>query len=433
MMMFTRLKTRSVETGLFLLAVNLATIILMAIMAGGSSRGILGFSIVAALAAIGACIVFIRGVRTPLNHMARQTLAAGTGKVHLDACHLQRSDDLGVLARALVRREEPRIAEPDLSTIHVHAIGEAVRRLSNGDLNCQIGDSLPEPLESLRMRVNRLSAMLNINLYAVRENNAEMKERARASQGDLAIIAERIRNCLPTAAKAMSATDVLHRSAHRRHDDARFIVRQAQEARMHGADMPDLAATAGAALEASSHSLDELTRLAHAVGDLAIEAEALHSALTAAPTPSEAPIPSTGVPMARALADKAVKTTEQILRQCRETDLLLAEGQRATQRLERMAGHTDKALADLIEPAERLARNVDLETQRLSLAHLAATETDHVLTRALDIVQSTEGSMIRIISEAGSLETRLSTFHLSAPDRDGNRLNGDKPSLRCIT
>lgn len=437
MMMFTRLKIRPIETILFFVAFNLVAVLLIAVAAVRTSPEILGFSILASLSACAAWVMIAFTVDAPLKRLARDAEAAQrAGPVTEERTDHKRRDEIGVLARALLGLQ-PALpeasAQPDET---MRRIDEALRRLSNGDLNCQIQEEFEGPFEGLRMRVNRLAAMLNINLYAMRENSAMLREQARSTQGDLAVIGDRITNAIPTARKASTALEVLQRSSRMRHDDAERIARRVEALDGTDVQLTQAALAIRDAGEGASHSLDRLTELAHAVGDLAIQAEQLSIALQSPAGQGEdngggdrdAPQQLT-----RALADASMQTAQNLLRQCRETEQHVAEGNRLALRLERSAVHVGSAIADLKEPAERLARNADLEMQRLSLAHLAAAETDNVLARSLDIVQASEGALIRMMSEVSAVETRLAAFQFAAPTQPGRARAGEKPNLRCIT
>lgn len=438
MMMFTRLKIRPIETILFFVAVNLVAVVLVAVSAMKTSPEILGFSILAALSACAAVTLIVVTIDAPLKRLARDAEA-----LQLEGLPLQerpetgRHDAIGALARALLRPQPAPPEAPAQADETLKRIDEALRRLSNGDLNCQIQEEFEGPLEALRMRVNRLAATLNVNLYAMRDNSAVLREQARSSQGDLAIIGDRIATSLPTAKKASTALEVLQRSARMRHDDAGLIARQVEGLCGTGTQVSELAGSIREAGDGASRSLDRLTELAHAVGDLAIQAEQLSVVLQPESAVSkgqpgsnrdEAPLRLT-----RTLADASMQTARDLLRQCRETEQHVAEANRAATRLERLGLHAGSAIADLKEPADRLARNADLETQRLSLAHLAAAETETVLARSLDIVQASEGALIRMMSEVSAIDTRLATFQFAAPAQAGRARAGEKPNLRCIT
>ncbi len=435
MMMFTRLKIRPIETILFFVAFNLVAALLIAFSAMRTSPEILGFSILAALSACTAMVMIALTIDAPLRRLARDAETAQvTGENAPERLEARRHDEIGVLARALLRPKPTAPDVPPVSEEMVRRIDEALRRLSNGDLNCQIQEELEAPFEPLRMRVNRLAAMLNVNLYAVRENNALLREQARSSQGDLAIIGDRIANAIPTASKASTALEVLQRSSRLRHDDADLIARRVDALGGTDTQLTQTAVLIREAGDGASRSLDRLTELAHAVGDLAIQAE--HLSVVLQPSPGATPTGSEGdeaVRLTRALADAGIETAQNLLRQCRETEQHVADANHAALRLERTALHVGSAILDLKEPAQRLARNADLEMQRLSLAHLAAAETDTVLARSLDIVQASEGAMVRMMSEVGAVETRLAAFQFASPAQTGRVRAGEKPNLRCIT
>jgi methyl-accepting chemotaxis protein len=439
MMMFTRLKHRPIETILLFVTFNLVAVILIGIKSIRISPEIVGFSIAAALAATIAIIRIATKFSEPLARLARQANDADASVTELDIADQQRQDDLGHVARAITRMKGELRARGSEQTASVARLEESMRRLSNGDLNCLLYVSFPQHLEGLRAHLNRLVSMLNVNLSAVHGSIANLREQARSSQADLAVIAERLRGALPTAHKATGAIDVLYRSARLRNDDAVLVNNRLKSIEGSDIRLKEKAEAIIASNDATSLSLDELARIGHSIGSLAIKAEQLSVSLQdrsgSAPGDKAPTAPDTleAERLCRELANECMQAARAFLTQCRAAESNLSDGTRAARGLALEASHMGSTIQALADPAERMARNSELELQRISLAHLAANETEAVLERSREIVEATEGAMIRMMGEASSMETRLSVFTPSAPDQSGRPSAGAKPNLRCVT
>lgn len=433
MMMFTRLKHRPIETILLFVTFNLVAVILIAVKALRISPEIVGFSIAAALAATVAIIRIATKIGEPMTRLARQANDTDATVTELDIADQQRLDDIGAIARGITQMKGDLRARGTEQTASVARLEESMRRLSNGDLNCVLYVGFPQHLEGLRAHFNRLVSMLSVNLSAVHGSIANLREQARSSQADLAVIGERLRGALPTAHKATGAIDVLYRSARLRNDDAMLVNNRLKSIDGSDSRLKEKAEAIVASQEATSQSLDELARVGHSIGSLAIKAEQLSVGLqarSAAPAGADA---AETERLCRELADECMQAARAFLTQYRAAEANLAEGTRAARGLTLEAANLGAALQTVTDPAERMARNSELELQRISLAHLAAQETEAVLARSRDIVEATEGAMIRVMGEASSMETRLSLFTVKAPDQPARPASGTKPNLRCVT
>jgi methyl-accepting chemotaxis protein len=433
MMMFTRLKHRPIETILLFVTFNLVAVILIAVKALRISPEIVGFSIAAALAATFAIIRIATKIGEPMIRLARQANDTDATVTELDIADQQRQDDIGAIARGITQMKGDLRARGTEQTASVARLEESMRRLSNGDLNCVLYVGFPQHLEGLRAHFNRLVSMLSVNLSAVHGSIANLREQARSSQADLAVIGERLRGALPTAHKATGAIDVLYRSARLRNDDAMLVNNRLKSIDGSDSRLKEKAEAIVASQEATSQSLDELARIGHSIGSLAIKAEQLSVGLQARSAAPDGANAAETERLCRELADECMQAARAFLTQYRAAEANLAEGTRAARGLTLEATNLGAALQTVTDPAERMARNSELELQRISLAHLAAQETEAVLARSRDIVEATEGAMIRVMGEASSMETRLSLFTPKAPDQPARPASGTKPNLRCVT
>ncbi|WP_137131621.1 hypothetical protein [Rhizobium sp. FY34] len=440
MMMFTRLKHRPIEAILLFVTFNLVAVILIAIKAARISPEILGFSIAAALAAILAVIKIATKIGEPLARLAYQSSDTEAFVSAFDIADQQRHDDIGVIARGMTQMKDDIRARGSEQAASVAGLEDSMRRLSNGDMNCLVTQDFPPQLQGVRAQFNRLVSMLSVNITASHGSIANLREQARSSQADLAVIGERLTAALPTAHKAAGAIDVLYRSARLRSEDAQLVTHRLKSAEGCDLRLKDRAERIIAANDAANLSLDALSTLGHTIGSLAIKAEHLSVSLQNAQAASSGngadsrrSDSTEASRLCRELADECMAAARSFLAQCREAENSLSDGTRAARGLALEAGSLGSTFQLLTEPAERMARSSELELQRISLAHLATTETEGVLERSRDIVAATEGAMIRMMGEASLMETRLSLFAQKAHEEPARTAASAKSHLRCVT
>lgn len=441
MMMFTRLKNRPIETILLFVTFNLVAVNLIAIKALHVSPEILGFSIAAALAAGAAIVTLAYKFGDPLTRLARHATDWNAGESQADLADQARKDHLGTVARGMAQMKTM-IRENDAQqSAPLARLEDSLRRLSNGDLGGALQQPFPDALDGLRVRFNRLASMLNLNLSVVARSVRSIREQARSSQADMAVIAERLANVLPTVQKALGSIEIMQKATRLRGEDAASVSRHATEAANSNARLQKAFAHGHAATAAAHVSFARLNELVDQVATLAIRAETLAADLDARPgatgtssgTPSEQAILALTV---RRFAEDCTGTARGLMLHARDAGHDLDEAHRGLATLQSETQALGEALSNLVSPAERLSRNVDLEGQRLSLAHLAVGESETVLSRARDMAEATENALIRIMSEAGTADTRLSLFSLDTPGDEASgqgQFGGMRPNLRCIT
>ncbi|SIQ16656.1 hypothetical protein SAMN05880590_102371 [Rhizobium sp. RU35A] len=444
MMMFTRLKNQSIETILLLATFNLVAVGLIAIKAARVSPEILGFSIVAAFAAGTAIAILAFKLADPLNRLAQQASEWNRPDTEADLADRERTDTIGTLARGISGLKE---AIQDNEADHSAARGvldEAMRRLSNGDATTLVQQPFPEAMEGLRVRFNRLASMLNLNLSVISRATQGMREQARSSQADLTVIGDRLVNARPAMQKALSAIEVMQRATRLRGEDARLVSRSTAEGQQASWRLGRAAGEAHDAAAAATSTFGDLSQLIERVGDLAIRAESLASASEQrlrAPSASSHPTAAHGRPTVqpipadalRQLAADCTEAARSLMLQYRQVDSHLADTQHALSRVLRETDCVGQALTEMAEPAERLSHNVDLEHQRLTLAHETVGETAVVLERSREIVASTEACLVKVAGDVAIIDTRLSLFAFTQQDEPVRRERGLKPTLRSVT
>jgi hypothetical protein len=441
MMMFTRLKNRPIETILLFVTFNLVAVNLIAIKALHVSPEILGFSIAAALAAGAAIVTLAYKLGDPLTRLARHATDWNASESRADLADLARKDHLGTVARGMAQMKTM-IRENDAQqSAPLARLEDSLRRLSNGDLAGALQQPFPDALDGLRVRFNRLASMLNLNLSVVARSVRSIREQARSSQADMAVIAERLANVLPTVQKARGSIEIMQKATRLRGEDAASVSRHAIEAADSNARLQNAFAHGRAATAAAHVSFDRLNELVDQVATLAIRAETLAADLdarqgetdTGSGTLSEQAVLALTV---RKFAEDCTGTARGLMLHARDAGHDLGEAHRGLATLQSETQAMGEALSNLVAPADRLSRNVDLEGQRLSLAHLAVGESEVVLCRARDMAEATENALIRIMGEAGTADTRLSLFSLDTPGEEASgqgQFGSMRPNLRCVT
>ncbi|WP_377296584.1 hypothetical protein [Rhizobium sp. SGZ-381] len=440
MMMFTRLKNRPIEAILLFVTFNLVAVNLIAIKAFHVSPEILGFSIAAAMAAGAAVVTLAFKLGDPLARLARHAGDWDAGDSPADIADRARKDHLGAVARAMAQMKTRIHAQDEQHAVPLSHLEDGLRRLSNGDLASALPQPFPDALEGLRVRFNRLASMLNLNLSVVAGSVGAIREQARSSQADMAVIAERLSAALPALQKTHGSIEIMQRATRLRGEDAASVSRHSAKAANSNARLQDMAADGHAATTAAHLSMQRMRDLVDQVGTLAIRAESLAADLgerqrmpDADAAPHDVSERAALALLLREFAEDCTETARGLMLQSHETGTHLNDALQALAPLKRETETLSGALAELAPAAERLSRNVDLESQRLSLAQTAVGESETVLCRARSMAEATETALIRIMTEAGTADTRLSLFSLDASGEASGSLRSIRPNLRCVT
>lgn len=422
MKMFTRLKRRPIEIILLLVTFNLVGTSLIAIQALQDSPRILGFSIAAAIAACLAIAMIATQVLDPLRRLVRHAHDPETNSASLQHLAAGRNDDFGQLAGIVSSLQEDiarRKAEERDSPLH--RLEESLRKLANGDVATLLYASFPERFDGLRVQFNRLASSLGANIAPACGNAQSVKQQARSSQADLAVMAARLDASLGAVRKTTSALEALTKAARMRHGDASLTARRLTEAAERSAA---LTAAVGELTEAGRQSLecrDELDSLTHRLADLAVRAERAVAQGAGTSSTTE-----------RELAGECLSLTRSMMQICRQNALTLDKQQRLHGKLRNEAKFLAMDLSHAVEPADRVARNSDLELQRLTFVQSATREIEGVMSRASAIAGATETAIIRMMSDASAIETRLSLFRIAVPEGP-SRTPANGPNLRSVT
>ncbi|MFD1745239.1 HAMP domain-containing protein [Rhizobium helianthi] len=422
MTMFTRLKRRPIEIILLLVTFNLVGTALIAVQALQGSPRILGFSIAAAIAACLAIVMIASQILDPLRRLVRHAQDPGNKSESIDHLSANRTDELGQLAGIVsglqgeIARQKDEEKDSPLTRLE-----EAMRKLANGDVSNLLYASFPERFEGLRIQFNRLASSMGANIAPACGNAQSIKQQARSSQADLAVMAARLDASLGTVRKTSSALEALSKAARMRHGDASATTRHLAEAAERSAA---LTAAVGELTEAGQQTLecrDELDTLTRRLADLAVRAES-----------AAAQGSGTSATAERALASECLALTREMMQVCRQNTLTLDKQQRLQGKLRNEAKFLAMDLSYALEPSGRVARNSDLELQRLSFVQSATREIEGVMARASAIAGATETAIIRMMSDASAIETRLSLFRIAVPEGP-SRTPANGPNLRSVT
>lgn len=421
MTMFARLKRRPIEIILLLVTFNLVGTGLVAIMALQGSPQILGFSIAAAVAACLAIIMIASQVLKPLRALVREVDEISADYSQDSSTSHRKGGDIAALADSIgALKAQIQLSNRQEETSALQKLEEVLRQLANGDATQQLQISFPQRLEGLRVQFNRIVSALSANIGLSAGNARSLREQARSSQSDLSVIAARLDASMASAGKSISAIDVLQKAARMRHGDARRLARHGEEARQRTVALTESIGQLSEAMTAARKCSDDLDTLSHRLGDLTVRAEtaANSNALVAG--------------RSQGFGQDCLSLARDMMQVCRQNALNLDRQQRLVNRVRHETKFLAMDLEQVHEPAAKLSTSVDLELQRLSFLHAATQEGESVMLRASAIAGATETAVVRMMSDAAAIESRLSLFRVAAPESLG-RAPANGPNLRCIT
>ncbi|MDO1582047.1 methyl-accepting chemotaxis protein [Rhizobium oryzicola] len=425
MMMFTRLKHRPIEATLLLAAFTLVALTLIALKAYRFSPEVAGFSIAAALACCATLFLLVCRLCEPLARLARHATDSEQPDCDKDLMDRARRDDLGSIARGIARMRAIIASRNGEQATALVRLEQALLRLSNGDLGAVLYSSFPEELEGLRVRFNRLIAVLNANLSGVIPGSMSIADTVRDIQRASGETLANLQEASAASHQASTALGILARAAKLRQQDVQGTEAQAFRAAKHVESVQASLVQSQQGLEAERVANTHLNKLAQKAGDLAIQAH--RSAAD-----QRDGISSAGTALTE-LAEQWTELARQLTVQSHYADGRIRTLQSANEEAQRSLRQGELEMAGAKDTMIRIRQHVDLELQRLSLANTAITRVDTIIHDVKTEVEAHHTTYGRILQEAGMIRNRLSLFSPDAvPASAGTTVETRRPHLRCV-
>jgi methyl-accepting chemotaxis protein len=416
----------------------------------GSLRiaGILALMGVGVLLATALAAAFLlRRLLAPLGHLATLTGIVSEGQVDMAIGHQERRDEIGSMSRALERfrlslmsqavmREQAdlsaaeverqrleRLAEREAEARSlegvVAALGQALNRLSEGDLASEIRTPFPAGLDALRVNFNASIRNLADTLKAIGVNSNAVRDSSDAMSGNADQLASRTEmqaNSISAAAQAIDAITRSIRQQTARAEEAECKAREATDGtRASGAIMRE----AMGAMEAIQSSSRQINQIISVIDEIAFQTNLL--ALNAGVEAARAGDSGRGFAVVaqevRELAQRSAQAAREITGLLAKSTVEVESGVGLVLKAGEALSGIEAHVAAINGQITSIKDSTFEEAENLREINETVNKLEAMTQQNAAMVEETTAAIHQLASEAGEMDNRINRFRLEADER----------------
>jgi methyl-accepting chemotaxis protein len=332
--------------------------------------------------------------------------------------------------RAIKSAEAERLLAAEEQGKVVHILGIGLNKLSDGDLECDIKEDVPEVYLQLRNDFNATVRSLRDAISAVIHNSDSIRNETgeiTSAADDLSRRTEKQAATLEETAAALDELTVSVRSAAEGADHASKMSADAQRNAEQGGDVARKAVTA---MDGIKNSSQEISKITSVIDDIAFQTNLL--ALNAGVEAARAGEAGRGFAVVatevRALAQRSSDAAREI------NELINSSGEQVQQGVD-LVDRTGKALASIVTSVAEISSRVSniaasAREQSSGLAEIntAVNELDHVTQQNAAMFEETTAASHALTSEADALVQAVSRFKLDMHRESPRKTTLAKPA-----
>lgn len=332
--------------------------------------------------------------------------------------------------KAIKAAEAERLRATEEQTKVVQILGIGLNKLSDGNLECDITEDVPDVYLQLRNDFNATVKSLRDAISAVIHNSDSIRNETgeiTSAADDLSRRTEKQAATLEETAAALDELTVSVRSAAESADHASKMSADAQRNADQGGEVARKAVTA---MDEIKNSSQEISKITSVIDDIAFQTNLL--ALNAGVEAARAGEAGRGFAVVatevRALAQRSSDAAREI------NELINSSGEQVQQGVD-LVDRTGKALASIVTSVAEISSRVSniatsAREQSSGLAEIntAVNELDHVTQQNAAMFEETTAASHALTSEADALVQAVSRFKLDMHREGPRKTPATKPA-----
>jgi methyl-accepting chemotaxis protein len=312
------------------------------------------------------------------------------------------------------RAQQTQVAE-DQNTV-VAALGEGLKKLSDGDLESDLTHSFPPDYEELRANFNLAVSSLRVAVGAVTQNVESIRSETSEITTAADDLSRRTERQAATLEQTAAALDELTSSVRSAAEGADAASRMSADAKSNAQQGGDVASRAVQAMDEIKTSSQQISKITSVIDDIAFQTNLL--ALNAGVEAARAGEAGRGFAVVatevRALAQRSSDAA-------REINTLISNSADQVQQGVDLVDRTGSALSAIVSSVSEISERVaDIassareQSAGLNEINVAVNELDHVTQQNAAMFEETTAASHALTAEADALAKAVAKFHIGS-------------------
>lgn len=319
--------------------------------------------------------------------------------------------------RIEARAEQARVSKEQ--NIVVTALGESLKRLSDGDLAHQLSDSFPPDYEELRANFNLAVTSLREAVGAVTQNVESIRNETSEITTAADDLSRRTERQAATLEETAAALDELTTSVKSAAEGADAASKMSEDAKANAEQGGEVAGRAVQAMDGIRTSSQQISKITSVIDDIAFQTNLL--ALNAGVEAARAGEAGRGFAVVatevRALAQRSSDAAREINTLISNSAEQVEQGVDLVDRTGAALSAIVSSVAEISKRVSEIASSAREQSSGLNEINVAVNELDHVTQQNAAMFEETTAASHALTSEADALSNAVARFKLGTGPR----------------